>query len=144
LNGDGYLDVVAGSLSDYSLILWLGNGDGTFQFFQRPLIGIPVGHLQVADLNNDGRADLLISDARSDTLYHMLGRGDGTFLPRVRIDTAGRTPLSALALADFNGDEYLDLVLTNPGPVAPPGTPGRVAVLLGNGTGSFTLPQAMR
>ena len=58
------------------------------------------------------------------------GNGDGTFGNPVGVPFQ-QSDLDVIALADFNGDGHLDLL------VAPSGTNPMVAVALGNGSGGF-------
>jgi hypothetical protein len=128
LNNDGKLDqITAGS----SLVVQLGNGDGTFQ---APLItpGAPGGSaLTVGDFNNDGTLDVAVMGPGSVTLAYsvFLGKGDGTFQPPLN-GTSNRYPL-AVATADVNGDGKLDMLI--PSQNGPYG----VDVYLGHGDGTF-------
>src|SRR5207249_2020633 len=61
------------------------------------------------------------------------GNGDGTFQPAVPY-TVGSSP-AIVAVGDFNGDGRLDIVASNVGSTASPGS--TVSVLLGNGNGTF-------
>src|SRR5581483_3616750 len=60
-NGDGILDAVSYDITASNIMVYAGNGDGTFQ---NPLIfptGGPSGALfGIADFNNDGLLDMLI------------------------------------------------------------------------------------
>ena len=58
----------------------------------------------------------------------LLGNGDGTFKSAVTY-AVGNGPIS-VAVADFNGDKKLDLVVVNE-------TDNNVSILLGNGDGTF-------
>jgi hypothetical protein len=60
MNGDGKLDLVAGTVSS-SVPFFLGNGDGTFQAAKNYTSGISNGSVMLADLNNDGRLDIVAS-----------------------------------------------------------------------------------
>ena len=57
------------------------------------------------------QADLVTANYRLATVSVLLGNGDGTFQPRSRYAT-GAGPI-AVAVADFNGDGKLDLVVAN-------------------------------
>jgi hypothetical protein len=59
-------------------------------------------------------------------LFILFGNGDGTF----RKPLSYSIPGDSIAVADFNGDGNLDIVLTNLGL-------NSVSVLLGNGDGTF-------
>ena len=74
----------------------------------------------------------------------VLGQGDGTFQPQPRV-AAGDTP-QALAVADVNGDGHPDVVLATNEIVSAnfrifPAPSNGVWVLLGQGDGTFQLPQ---
>lgn len=88
-----------------------------------------------ADFNNDGNADLVYVQGSANTVAVALSNGDGTFRSPVT-SYAGSGP-GALAIGDFNGDGKLDVAVTNTGSN---GTDQSVAVLLGNGDGTFRNP----
>jgi len=92
----------------------------------------------VADLNGDGKPDLLVAnvtDSGNGAVGVLLGNGDGTFQAPVVYSSGGIESFS-LAVADLNGDEKLDVVVTN---VCADATcdRGSIGVLLGNGDGTF-------
>ena len=94
----------------------------------------------VADLNGDGNPDLVIANSGSSTVAVLLGKGDGTFQAAVNYrraaSTSGRNLIS-VAAADVNGDNKIDLVVTNSCISSTDCSSGSVGVLLGNGDGSF-------
>ena len=125
-NGDGILDLVTGSQNGTVAVL-LGKGDGTFT--APTLISVSTNGscygVAVADLNRDGKQDI-VATAYSSNVVVLLGKGDGTF-QSPKSFTAATTTLN-VAVADLNGDQALDLVVTDT---------NFFAVLLGNGDGTF-------
>lgn len=119
-NGDGKLDVAAAvqGQANPSLIVMLGNGDGTLQ----PPSAIIAGtYCAAGDFNGDGWADLALCDTNN--INVLLSNGDGTFKAPVS-SRSGATDFAA-AVGDFNGDGKSDVVT------------GGGALLLGNGDGTF-------
>lgn len=132
-NGDGKLDLVVGNTWSNTLGVYLGNGNGTFGPARTiAMAGAPYG-LAVADLNHDGKLDLIVTDGSSisvpnQTIEVLLGKGDGSFQTPTTY-TVGANP-QAIAIADFNGDGYLDLAIANY-------DGNSVSILLGRGDGTF-------
>jgi hypothetical protein len=90
--------------------------------------------LALGDFNGDGIPDLAAPDSATGVVAIFLGKGDGTFQPAMNASTGqGSTPL-AIAVADFNGDGKLDLAVAL-------GNQAAVAILLGNGDGTFQPPR---
>jgi PBP1b-binding outer membrane lipoprotein LpoB len=135
LNGDGNADyVVTDNQSGATDIFW-GNGDGTFQ--TTPLI-LPnnANSIAVADLNGDGKLDLLaVENGTPNQLLVYLNTGGGSFSAPTRYSTGGTqwNGWTAVTTADMNGDGKLDVVVANSGG-------NNVAVLLGDGSGTFGAP----
>jgi FG-GAP-like repeat/FG-GAP repeat len=140
-NGDGTPDLVVANYGSSQVSVLFGNGNGTFQpavNFQSYANSNEIQPYSVAvgDFNGDGRADLAVTNysstgvpfAEGKTVSILLGNGDGTFQPAVEF-AAGSGPL-AVAVADMNGDGFLDLVVGN-------NFSNDVSILLGNGDGTF-------
>jgi PKD repeat protein len=139
VNNDGHLDFVTAPLvAGDPLYVNLGNGDGTFRTltFAANNRNIYWG-LAVADFNNDGKADVAASYNNFLDLY--LGNGDGTFTWASQIIDANLTN-SPIDNVDVDGDGNQDLVASRYGRGYPYYGKG-IAVLLGNGDGTFTFDQ---
>jgi hypothetical protein len=129
-NGDGKPDVLEQGTG--TLLVLLGNGDGTFQ---PPIItnsGAMLGAITAGDLNGDGKADVL--GLFNNNLVVYLSKGNGAFAPGVSYPV-GNTSFAAaeITLGDFNGDRKVDVAVSLAGDVVV----GEEVVLLGNGDGTL-------
>lgn len=152
-NGDGKLDFAlaagsGGTNGSTELIIFLGNGDGTFTpgsitTFDSNTAG--PSQIFSGDFNHDGKTDLLVWDADNTVgpgqqfrLFELLGNGNGTF----GAPTIVNPNLGPFVLADVNHDGQPDIVeLAQPAdiissPVVPPPT---FNIYLGRSDGSFEL-----
>lgn len=135
-NGDGKLDLAVANLTSHNVSVLLGNGDGTFRDAVNYITGRQPRSVAVGDFNGDGKPDLVVANSGTSKVSVFLGNGDGTFQKAVRY-AAGHGP-NFVAVADVNGDDRPDLIVTV-SYTASHGN-GTVAVLLGNGDGTFEAP----
>jgi hypothetical protein len=135
-NGDGRLDYAVPTNTGPIVIL-LGAGNGTFTNGTTITTTSPFEptSVVVGDFNGDGKQDLaVLSAAGTGSVNIYLGNGNGTFQAAKNYPVAASTSASRLlAVGDFNQDGIQDLVATN-------SALNQVAVILGNGDGSFQAP----
>ena len=115
LNGDGRIDLAAGSGSQFT-ILW-GDVDVAFKEQLRfdpsdsPDNDVDPYRVFAEDLNGDGRLDL--GAAQTGVIFLILGNGDGTFRPAQLLEVGIGS--ARYAAADLNGDGSIDLASASRG-----------------------------
>jgi len=114
LDGDGNVDVVAGSTYPRNEVLFL-RGDGSGGLAHAASIPMPfrLGVVQLHDLDHDSALDLVVASSNSPTVLFRPGRGDGTFGPQG--STVLGTQVGDLEVIDLNADGELDLVSVGAG-----------------------------
>jgi hypothetical protein len=138
LNGDFKPDLVVCNFGSSTVSVLLGNSDGTFQAAFSYSTTAPLA-LAVADFNGDGIPDLAVTNLSDrSTVSSFLGKGDGTFLTAAGGFVTG-IKTGSVAVGDFNGDGIPDLIAASGGSGghATNSGDGDMAVLLGNGDGTF-------
>jgi hypothetical protein len=132
-NGDNRLDLVVGdaTITESLLSTLIGNGDGTFQNNISQAVPGIVRSLAPGDFNGDGKRDIAAVLDGINAVSIFIGHGDGSFALPVQAPTGPMSlspPYHKVLAGDFNGDNKLDLAVA---------TDNGVAVLLGNGNGTF-------
>jgi hypothetical protein len=131
-NNDSRLDIAVVNSNSNNIGVFLGNG-------AQPFGGVttyPTGDesqphsVAVNDLNNDGWSDVVVANYGTDNVGILLGSGHGMFDIMTTYSTGHGSAPYFVAVADFNNDTYLDIVVTN-------SETDTVAILFGYGNGTF-------
>ena len=135
INGDGQPDIAVSNYNDGTIGVLLNNGGGTFPSLNViPDVGSLPAALALGDINGDSIPDIALALSGEKKVAILLGhddghgKGDGTFTSPLTFETGGAP--TGVALANFNDDSHLDVVVSNR-------ADNTVSVLLGNGDGTL-------
>lgn len=113
-NKDGKIDLATNDGNNVAILQNTNSVAGTMSFAS--VVNYPIGnamaHMVSGDINGDGKIDIIAGCTIAKTLSILTGNGDGTFKTAVTVDAGGKQPYG-LAIADFSGDDRLDVVTTN-------------------------------
>jgi hypothetical protein len=127
VNADGIMDLVVTNQTSNTVSVLLGNNNGTFQA-KTDFTATAARGLAVVDVNSDSKADIVVAGNNS-FVHVLLSNGNGTFQAQQNFGI-GSSPNAAVAVADVNGDGFMDIVAAN-------FTTNNVSILLGNNNGTF-------
>ena len=134
VNRDRHLDILVANSQNNSILILLGNGDGTFErtlrysmdFHSKPVC------FAVVDLNDDQWPDLIVANQGIDNLEIVYLYNYASFvLHQTYFGTSESYP-RIISAVDMNNDKQLDIVVLNY-------SPRSVDVYFGHGNGSFTI-----
>jgi hypothetical protein len=135
LNGDGKPDLVAGNITPNTVTIFINDGAGTLTATRFLAVSHRVFTVNLADFNNDGHLDILVNEisAAGLTFEILFGDGTGNFSAAtpIALGSVG-TGQSPVAVADFNGDGFQDIVFT---------AGEAIVILFGDGHGGFLPPR---
>jgi hypothetical protein len=135
LDRDGTLDMAMTAGSSGELVIFSGNGDGTFRQGTGYPAGMQPGAVVVGDLDRDGTPDIVVANSlgsdggNGGTASVYLGSRDGGPLRGTQYPAG--LDIVDMAMADFNFDAKPDVVFS---------TKVGTSVLLGNGDGTLQAP----
>jgi hypothetical protein len=116
LDGDGFQDVVTGSLYASGISILYGNPDGSLTPTDPVLPTVETAYgsydVKVADLDGDGDQDILVSHIYSNTTIRVLTNEGGrqfTLEPYALL-VSGWTGPASIHIADFNSDSKPDII----------------------------------
>lgn len=138
-NKDGKMDLAIANEGDPAygtdnggVLVFLGQGNGSFQNPVNYPAGINPNFITAADVNGDGAPDLIVATRAPSFAYNvdvLLGKGNGTFSPATAFSTEYGP--AWIAVADLNGDGKPDLAIAHCCGATD------TTFMLGNGDGTF-------
>jgi hypothetical protein len=132
-NNDSYPDIAVAFYTTSNIGIFLGDGNGSFNVLltYSTTEGSTPYALTVDDINADDRLDVIVANQGTNNIGIFLGYGDGRFASVITFSTGiGSQPYS-VAVADFNNDGQMDIVVVNVGSK-------NIGILYGYGNGTFS------
>lgn len=131
VNNDNHMDIIVANYGTHTIGIFLGFGNGSFTTPQLLSTGIarPLSFV-LGHLDSDDRLDLVVVNYGTQSIDVFLGFGNGSFASPINYWTGDDSLPWSIALADFNGDRFLDIVVANYGTNC-------IGVFLGHGNGTF-------
>jgi hypothetical protein len=135
LNNDNWLDLIITNEEKNTLGIFFGFDYASFDEKSPCQTGIPSSPYAVAtgDFNNDDQLDVVSANHYISNIGVFLGYGDGNFTSIMTYSNVVASHPWAVAVGDFNNDNFLDITVANWGI-------DNVGVVLGYGNGSFGMP----
>ncbi|CAF4014366.1 unnamed protein product, partial [Adineta steineri] len=138
VNNDNRLDVIVVNYLGNNVDIFLGLGNGTFTSYASYTTGISSNPYSVAigHFNDDRWLDIVVANSGSNNIGIFLGYGNATFSSQTTYSTGNSSQPYAVAIADFNNDKRLDIVVANYGT-------NNLGIFYGNNDGTFSSQQTM-
>lgn len=113
-NNDNNWDIV---VANSNVLVYLGYGNGTFrEKITHLLDSISRSRfIVVGDFNNDHKPDLILADSGNSNILGLKGYGNGSFSLLMKHSTGYNSYPSSITLGDFDGDNKIDIVVSNNG-----------------------------
>jgi hypothetical protein len=138
VNNDGDLDLIANAPDEGKMLIYFGQGHGSFSNSALELEDLPRDFtFAVGDLNRDGNADLVVTKSEGGAkAVVFLGDGVGNF---TKANEFAIESVAPVVLVDLNHDGNLDILIGGAGSENLSGM--FLSSYLGDGTGNFTTGQ---
>jgi FG-GAP-like repeat len=133
---NGRLDALMVDGFGSDLFIDFGDGRGSFKSYEE-INNVNPNYFVVIDVNGDGIPDVVGSGGGPDSVFVLLGQGKKKFGQPTTYPSGGDSP-QGIAVGDLRRSGIRDLVVANNGNLS--GGNANVAVLLGNGDGTFQNP----
>ena len=134
VNRDHHLDILVANSQNNSILILLGNGDGTFERTLRYSMDFHSNPVCVAaaDLNDDHWSDLIIANQGIDNIEILYLYNYASFVLHETYFSTLESYPRIVSAVDMNNDKHLDIVVINYRPTS-------VDIYFGDGNGHFTV-----
>ncbi|UJR17241.1 hypothetical protein I4U23_004136 [Adineta vaga] len=111
LNGDSVTDLAAVYRQSNNLVVWMGNGNGTFVGGTPYATSVKPYDLSITDLTGDGQLDIIVMCYAASELNLFINQGSGIFFRKQITDSTGSSSYPVqMTLADIDGNGLIDIV----------------------------------
>ena len=136
LNGDTIPDIIFSDngLGDGTIGVYYGRDNGSFAILKNYVIATNafLFAFRTCDFNNDQQIDLVVSDGKNAVLFILFRNQSEPFSTPIIVSLANSSHPIAIAIADFNQDQHLDMAILNSGT-------NNIDIFLGNESGYFNM-----
>ena len=130
-NNDTHMDIAVANSRTNNVGIFLGYGNLSFTDQTTYSTGSFPCSIAIGDLNNDSQPDIVVANFDDSNVSVLLGDGRDSFRNQKTYLTGVDSQPYAIALADFDNDTRLDIIVAND-------ATNNVVILLGHGDGTFS------
>jgi hypothetical protein len=132
LNNDNKPDIVVPNSDADNVGVFFGYGDGFFthQMTFTTGDGSQPSAVAIGDFNNDNLSDIVVANSQYSNVTIFVRDSSQPFLSMTTYSTGDDSLPQSMAIADFNNDDYLDIIVANYGK-------NNIGILLGYNNGLF-------
>lgn len=119
LNGDGFPDLAAtGGSNQNRIFVVLSNGSGGFAQFKEYAATLPLSAVATGDFNSDNKPDVAfgVRSFEANVIVHLNDGAGNLGDPKILPKSVGSFPVDQVEVADFDGDNKLDIISFSQGP----------------------------